>query len=47
MCSLYKLSIAQKQHIVAQESTDGVELTAMDTKGTAGGIETDLVAERV
>ena len=47
MFSLYKLSIAQKQPIVVHDSTDGVQLTAIDTKRIAGGIETDLEALKV
>ena len=45
MCTLYRLSIAQKQHIVERESKEEVELAGMVTDGTAAGTDANLEAD--
>ena len=47
MCTLYRLSIAQNQHIVERESTEEVELAGMVTDGTTAGTDANLKVERV
>ena len=47
MCTLYRLSIAQNQHIVERESKEEVELAGMVPDGTAMGTDANLEAERL
>ena len=47
MCTLYRLSIVQNQHILERESKEEVELAEMVTDGTAGGTDANLKVERV